>query len=934
MKISKLVNALRLATLAVPVSALAFTSSVTAQEVEDGAKIERIGVTGSRIKRTDFETSVPVTVISAAEIQLTGATNVADVLQKSPIAIAGADQSNVTFSLSSAGLNTTSLRNAGESRTLVLVNGRRFVSGTAPSSGYAVDLNAIPASSIERIEILKSASSAVYGSDAVAGVINIITKKDFEGVALNVQTGISDESDRKRNDIDFTVGKSWAGGNAFVSFGWHNDEGIDGPDRPNQTTDLAPVAADRWGYAGSGYNPKGYISVPGVGNFKGDGTPYVAANDAYDRGSRRQLIIPLERKFIAGSLNHEVATDVNFFSEFNWMQVDSKSSFESTPLNLPDVWLKDRGGIGGHDVAGSLIVPDALKDILLGANITDLNQLSTIGRRMVEFGDRGNDATRTTSRLATGFDWNIDDNWTANTYLTWGQTIQNQFSYGELNMERARLALDVIDVNGQVVCADPTARLQGCTPFTYFGDISPEAVEYLSAPAKTIGKVEQLVFGASVAGELPVELPGGAIGIAGGFEYREESGKQEASDLSQIGATSSNRQLPTDGKFSVRDFFAEVNFPVLDNWSIDAAVRYGNYSSVGDVTTWNLGTEFSPIDRVKFRASAAKAVRAPNVSDLFAGQTETFSTVTDPCNGVKVGDTGTVATNCLSVQSIFDRAAANPTTGFELTQLEKQQTGGFVGGNPNVKEEKATTVSFGVVAEIVEGLSATVDWYKISIEDAISTTSRSLVLRRCYSATTSFDPTCAGAVRRNDEGAATGVDSGSGNENDIDISGVDVELRHRLALPVGELTTDFIYSYIRQYDITSIETGKLDKFAGEVLYPKHRFNINVNYAMDDFNAFWRLRYWHRVEDSLSGQDARNNLPEALNQIGAVVYHDLQLSYQVIPSTNVYFGVNNLFDKKPPVLGQLSQYGGTGINTASEAYDVTGRYYYLGLRTKF
>lgn len=933
MKTSRLTSALRFAMLAVPVSAAGFAGSVAAQEEAEATKVERISVTGSRIQRTDVETSVPVTVISAAEIQLTGATNVADVLQKSPIAIAGADQSNSTFSLSSAGLNTTSLRNAGEARTLVLVNGRRFVSGSAPSAGYAVDLNAIPAATIERIEILKSASSAVYGSDAVAGVINIITKKDFEGVSINAQTGISDESDRKRNDIDFTAGKSWSGGNAWVSFGWHNDEGIDGPDRPNQTTDLAPMSENSWGYAGSAYNPKGYISVPGVGAVKGDGTPYVAATDAYDRGSRRQLIIPLERKYIAGSFTNEITADINFFSEFNWMQVDSKSSFESTPLNLTDVWLKDRGGIGGHDVASSFIVPDALKSILLGANITDLNQLSTIGRRMVEFGDRGNDATRTTSRLATGFDWNIDDNWTANTYLTWGQTIQNQFSYGELNMDRARFALDAIEVDGKVVCADPTARLQGCAPFTYFGDISPEAVEYLNAPSKTIGKVEQLVFGASIAGELPVELPGGAIGIAGGFEYREESGKQEASDLAQIGATSSNRQLPTDGKFSVRDFFAEVNLPVLDNWSIDAAVRYGNYSSVGNVTTWNLGTEFSPTNRIKLRASAAKAVRAPNVSDLFAGSTETFSTVTDPCNNVKVTDTGTIAQNCLSVQSILDRASASPD-GFVLTQLEKQQTGGFVGGNPNVKEEKATTFSVGIVAEIVDGLSATIDWYKLSIDDAISTTSRSLVMSRCYSVATNFDPTCGGAVRRNEVGAATGVDSGSGNENDIEISGVDVELRHRLSLPAGELTTDFVYSYVDQYDITSIETGSVDKFAGEVLFPKHRFNINMNYGLDDFNAFWRLRYWHHVEDSLTGQEPRNNLPAGLNRLGAVVYHDLQLSYQVIASTNVYFGVNNLFDKKAPTLGQLSQYGGTGINTASEAYDVTGRYYYLGLRTKF
>ena len=940
---NKLTLAVRTGLLTSVAASLSLVAAPALALEDSEARVERIEVTGSRIKRTDFESSVPVTVISAEEIMLTGATNVADVLHKSPVAIAAADQSNVTFSLNSAGLNTTALRNAGSARTLVLVNGRRFVSGSAPSVGYAVDLNAIPAAVVERIEILKSASSAVYGSDAVAGVINIITKKDFEGMELRLQTGVSDQSDRKRQDIDLTVGQTWNGGNAWMSFGFHDDAGIGGPERPEQTTDLASVNGS-WIPVRSAYNPAGFVQIPGVGNFKGDGTPYVAATDAYDRGSRRQLIIPLKRKYIAGQLNHELRSDLNFFSEFNWMQVQSSSFFEPTPLNLLDVWLKTRGGTGGHEVEGSFIIPDALKDVLLSNNITNLNQLNTIGRRMTEFGDRGNDATRTTSRLATGLDWYIDDNWALNTYLTWGQTTQNQFSYGELNMERARLAMDLIEVGGQVVCRDETARLQGCVPFNIFGanTVSPEAVDYLRAPAKTIGVVEQLVVGSAITGELPFELPGGAIGLAAGFEYREESGKQEASDLAQIGATSSNRQLPTDGKFSVRDAFLEARFPVLDNWAIDTAVRAGNYSSVGNVFTWNLGTEFSPTDRLKLRASAAQAVRAPNVSDLYGGQTETFATVTDVCDGVKVGDTGTVAQNCLSVPAILARAAANPDTGFLLTQLEKQQTGGFIGGNPDVQEETARTYSIGAVAELMDGLSMTVDWYKISIDDAITTTSRSLVISRCYTVTSGFDPACNGQARRDAEtGALTGVDSGAGNENQIDIQGVDVELRYATDLPLGRLTTDFIYSHLNKYNITSIESGKLDRYAGEVLYPKHRFNINVGYNLDDFNVFWRLRYWHKVEDSLTGEDQRNQdfgtggrIPDELNRISAKMYHDLQLGYQVNPSINLYLGVNNLFDQKAPILGQGTQYGGTGINTASEAYDVTGRYYYLGLRASF
>ncbi|SEA84987.1 TonB-dependent receptor plug domain-containing protein [Alkalimonas amylolytica] len=939
---NKLSLAIRTGLLTSVAASLSLVAAPALAQEDSEARVERIEVTGSRIRRTDFESSVPVTVITAEEIRLTGATNVADVLQKTPVAIAGTDQSNSTFSLNTSGINTTSLRNAGVARTLVLVNGRRFVSGTAPSAGYAVDLNMIPTSTIERIEVLKSASSAVYGSDAVAGVINIITKSDFEGATLNVQASQSAKSDRERFDIDMTVGRSWNTGSAWVSFGYHDDQGIDGPGRPDQTTDIALVNG-AWVPVLSSYAPIGWVNTgPGKPNFRGDGEAFTAA-DQYDRGSRRQLIIPLERKFFAANLQEELNDDLKFYSEFNWMQVGSSSRFEPTPLNLLDVWLKDRGGEGGHNIESSLIMPQLLKDNLLANGFTDLNQLSAFGRRLTEFGDRGNDATRTSSRFVAGLDWFINDNWRLDTHINWGQTVVNQFGWGELNMDRALFALDLIEQDGQVICRDQTARLQGCVPFNVFGEntITPEAVEYLSAPSKTIGLVEQRIVGSVLSGELDVELPGGAIGLAAGVEYRQELGRQEASDLAQIGATSSNRQLPTNGSFTVRDLFLEARLPVLDNLAIDAAIRHGNYSTVGNVFTWNLGVEFSPTDRLKLRASAADAVRAPNVSDLFAGNAETFASVTDPCNGTKVGDTGTVAENCLSIAEIATRAAAFPDTGFLLSQTESQTTGGFIGGNPDVNEETARTYSFGAVMEFMDGLSATVDWYSISIEDAIATTSRTLVVRRCFEAT-DFDPTCGGRVQRNQDGVLVQVNSGSGNENHIDVEGFDAEIRYRLDLgAVGTLTTDLVYSYLHEYNITSIETGNVNKYAGETLYPRHRATLNIGYKLEDFNAFWRMRYWHSNVNARTDQPARNmdwgtggRFDDHANNVSAVVYHDLQLSYQLTESLNFYAGMNNVFDKKPPLLGQNAQYAGTGTNTVSEAYDITGRYYYLGLRASF
>jgi iron complex outermembrane receptor protein len=224
-------------------AAAAFTAP-TVFAADEQAAVERIEVTGSRIKRTDMETPVPITVLTRADIEATGAINVADVLNRSPVSIAGSDQSNSAFTTSGVGLNTTSLRNLGQERTLVLVNGRRFVSGVNPSAGYAVDLNAIPTAMIERIEILKSASSAIYGSDAVAGVVNIIMRSDFEGAEVDAQIGAAGEGDRETKTLTFTTGKAWDDGNAWVSLGYDDDAGIKSTDREFSKLDLGILLDD------------------------------------------------------------------------------------------------------------------------------------------------------------------------------------------------------------------------------------------------------------------------------------------------------------------------------------------------------------------------------------------------------------------------------------------------------------------------------------------------------------------------------------------------------------------------------------------------------------------------------------------------------------------------------------------------------------------
>ena len=940
LKNNSLVKAVRLAIVYSAATATALTSA-SAFSVEDDDDVERIEVTGSRIQRTDTETPVPVTILTREDIEQTGAINVAEVLNRSPVSIAGSDQSNSSFTTSGVGLNTTALRNLGEERTLVLVNGRRFVSGVSPSSGYAVDLNAIPTAIIERIDILKSASSALYGSDAVAGVVNIITRDEFDGAELDVQFGQSDQEDREKKTINLTSGGSWDGGSAWFSLGYDDDAGIKATDREFSKNDLAVLLDDN----GNEYIGPVYSSYPPQGRVNGynaDGTPFT--NDGrFNRASYRQLVTPIERKYAAFGLKQELSDSVRLFTEVNWNNAKTNdSTIEPTPLNVnDDIWLRDRNGTGGMDI-NSPLIPELLRQNLIADGVTNLNE-TTFVRRMVELGARSTDVERSTIRVATGFDWDINDDWSNNTYLTWGQTDTHQENGGQINIERAANALDVIkDANGNLICASEHARLQGCVPLNLFGanTISEAAADYVRAEAKARGRVEQFILGSSVTGELPLELPGGNVAMSFGLEYREEKGAYSPGDLAQSGASSTNKSEATNGSIYTRDVFAELLIPVTDDLEMDFAVRYADHSLTGGDTTWNAGIEYSPVDTLKLRASAATAIRTPNIADLFGGRGETFRGVTDPCSGITPDNASeydpNVYANCMAIPEIATRVAQEGI--FSLTQAEAQGTGGTIGGNEDVQPETADTYSYGVIWQIVDGLSLTLDYYDISIQDAIATTSRTTVLNRCFTVDkNSFDATCGGNAVRDGNGALIEVHSGKSNENDLDVSGFDADITYTTEIAGGDFTAQLVYSYLDEYKQTSILSGDIEQYAGEITSPRNRANVNLTYSMDEWQVAWLTRYWGASVDSRNKDNFNFSNFEPLkesNEVGSVFYHDLNFRYTFSDVYETTFGVNNLFDREPPILPQGTNAGGTGINTASEAYDVTGRFFYAGVNVKF
>jgi outer membrane receptor protein involved in Fe transport len=942
----------------------AFLPTANAQQ-EGAAELEEIVVTGSRIKRDTFNYSTPVTVIDDAEIASTGTTNLGDLLQTLPQTISTFNNANTAFFTTYSGLNLTDLRYLGTARTLVLVNGRRFVSGAPPGGGYGVDLNSIPTALIDRVEVLTGGASAVYGSDAVAGVVNIITKTDFEGMDLDVQVGASTEGDKNKEDVTLTIGGEFGrGGFAVVSVGYSDDDPLRSRERDFSALDLVYSDEDGDGFGetavflGSSFPPQGRLTTPAGNSWNGDGTAFEFSDgvnnipaDNFNRAAYRTIYNPVERRFAAANASYPLSDRVNAFTELNWSTVRTDSEIEPFALSInDDIFQFSRGGTTGLDVASNLLMPDLLKSSLLSDGVTNTNQLGTNSwvRRLIEFGPRASQVDRTTTRGLAGLDVALSSNWDLEFYVSYGRTEQNQENTGQINTERAALALDVeLAPDGVTVqCASELARIQGCVPFNPFGEgtITPEAVRYLQAPGNLKTIVEQEIAHLGVTGDTGFELPGGSIAVAGGLEYRKETGAEINPGFNQTGIGGGNATAPTNGDFDVSELYAEINLPVLSRLTLDAAARYGDYSTVGQQTTWKVGFDAAILDSLRFRGTYSQSVRAPNIADLYAGAGETFANVNDPCDGVDNTTTGQIAENCRSIQVIQDRI--NAQGAFILTQPEKQGTGGFIGGNEFVNEETADSYTFGIVWQpgFAEGFSAALDFYNIEIDDGIATTSRNTVLDRCYNVPTAeFDPTCGpglqpgGRARRDTRpgaGALIGVDSGTSNENRFETQGVDIELAYARDLGPGTLAANLVWNQLFKWDEIGIFTGDIDDNAGEILTPDSRANANVQYAWGDWALFWRVRYWGSAKDSNTPELFNENdcfcslgLAPSANEVDAYFYHDISASWGNGPFT-VRLGLINAFDKEPPMLPQFTQYGNTGTNTAAEAYDTIGAQWYL------
>lgn len=924
---------------------------------------DAIIVTGSRIARPDLVSPVPVAAIGAADLQRDASANIQDTLNQLPQMGIGNSRTNSNFFTTGNGVATVNLRNLGEERTLVLVNGRRFIGGLAGTS--IVDINNIPTDFVERVDVVTGGASAVYGSEAIAGVVNFILKDDFEGISARAQYGITGKGDNPRYMASISAGQKFGAddrGTAMVNFSYDKDTGLLSRKRAISAEDCGLDGCGPQSY--SSYAPQGRFELEGAGDTniltdasgnktniftfdpQNDLVTGFPAGAGFNRNSVRRISVPVERYLATGIFKYELTDNIQAFSEVTFAKVKSSSQIEAAPLDSDDV--------PGYAIDNPFL-PQSIRDAIQAANsdANPDNDVTGIGfrRRQNDVFTRSNTNDRETWRVAAGLRGKLSDSWNWDVAYVYGR-LRDYTASEDIDAVKYAHALDaVVDANGNIVCRDADARAAGCSPLNLFGfnTASSAASAYVKAsmPRSNTVTNTQNVFTANLSGVVP-GLSAGDIGLAIGAEYRKEKSVSDWDELTNLGQNSGNQTPDTIGKYDVWDVYGEVNVPLLrdvrfaQELNVTGAIRYSDYSTIGGVLSWEGGAEWVPFDGVRVRGKYAQANRAPNIDELFTAPSETFPSTRDVCSGTTATSTGEFAAACRAIPAI----AAIVANGGTFTQgtADLQKVNGFNGGNLNLKEETAKTVTAGIVLtpSAIPNFTFSADYFNIKVEDAIGLVARSTSVEECLR--TGLSQFCGNVIRDDTTGQLVTVNSQLMNISNFKTSGIDFAARYQTGVGLFEndaINLNAMYTWTLTYKTQDDPSAAVNSGVGNMKYGQvfeHKVTASATYAVDNVSFSWTTNYLGAMKDSPDAYDA-NGIPPAIwahNNISDRFYHDAQLRVDIDEKKlGLYVGVDNLFNRKPPVLEDGAFYSTvTGTTTAADVYDVYGRRFYVGANFKF
>lgn len=941
---------------------------------EESAEAERIEVTGSRIARPELSQPTPILTLEAKDIAQFGTPDLGEILAELPAIGATDTVIGNNGSNAFAGISSADLRRLEATRTLVLVNGKRHVAG-APGTSQ-VDLSTIPASLIERVEVITGGASAIYGSDAVSGVVNVILKDSFEGFEFNASGAGSLEGVGARNhSFSILGGADLSNGKGNVTFfasrnylqetlandlrqadDWGTilnpentgeDDGI--PDRlraPNVISERIDENGVLNPFGGAGtlwtFNDAGGL----VRQQDRDGTNSFAfgsfangCNHCFEINDYENFQPGVQRHTIGGTFNYDITEDIEFYSDTKYVKSEITQQFQPS----------FRFGNVSINVADNPFLSEADRQTLLNDGL----ETASFSKFFAELGNRSANNDRELFRIVGGFrggftisetDFNFD------TFYVYGETETTRRTNSDLIEGNIAAALDAVinPETGAIACRSQVASLQGegyvnpatvnpdaCVAYNPFGfnQASAEAEDWVSADTVREDKITQEVMGGTLTFDTSefVNLQGGAIGIAMGYEYREETSETLTDEFTKSDVLTGAATPDSFGDYHVSDFFVEVSFPLLaglefaEELTIDAAYRNSDYSHAGSVDAWKVGLIYAPIKDFRVRATIGEAVRAPNIDEAFSPLSPGFANINDPCDADNIGDDPDRAANC---------AALGIPAGFQANDNVSIDT--VSGGNPDLTPEKSDSLTAGIVwtPSFIEGFSLTVDYYDIEIEDAIIEVAAQDILDNCVDATAGLDPAFCSQIDRNANNDVDLVRSGFLNASAFNTSGVELQARYSTDLAAFDLPGEMNFNLIGN-KLISLERfefqnrpEEINVEKGEIGDPEFQFRFSAEYVLDDLSVRWLTRFTDRsatFDVSPTGDSPEDTSPAF---VGSIFTHDLSANYHVSDNVTVGLGVRNVFDKIPPAFITSDGDGNEAI------YDVVGRRIFGNVRVTF
>jgi iron complex outermembrane recepter protein len=966
-------------------------------------EVSEIVVTGTRIPSPNLTSIAPVTTVGSADIKAQGVTRIEDITNSLPQVFAGQGSS---ISNGSTGTATVDLRGLGTSRTLVLIDSRRLMPGdpTVP----AADLNFIPAALVERVDVLTGGASATYGADAVAGVVNFIMLKNFEGVRIDAQySGYQHNNDDTeiQNVVRAAAAKATDPSQyALPSSNVYGGEGstvtlvlgVNAPDGKGNITAYAayrqnnPILEGARDFSSCTLNSGTTFAAAGCG---GSGTAFPArvgtqivdpttfntfrnrtAADVFNFGPANYFVRPDERYSLGAFAHYEIAPwaeaymDTMFMDDRSTAQIAAGGIFAGTfSINCANPLLSAQEQARMPAQGGGFCnAPTVPNDVFTG----------TVARRLQvgEAQGRQTDLRHTDYRIVVGLRGDLGKNWNYDGYLQYGSVQFTQEQTGNFNLNRIGQALNVVNTPTGPACA-PGADT-GCVPLNIFTSqfISPAALKFLNADSFASGNTTERVASIAFTGKLgdygfksPYASEG--VGVALGAEYRREHLDSVADFLSTNGLVDGNggANPPVNGGFDVYELFGEARVPIVSDMpyakylGLELGYRFSTYSSVGNTNTYKVSGEWEIVDGIRLRAGYNRAVRAPNVIDLFAPQNVVLDGTQDPCAGLTASNP--LVATCASVFHL---------TTAQVLAIEKNpanQYNGQTGGNPNLKPEISDTWTAGVVWQptFIPGLNVSVDYFDIKVDQFIAGLGANLIINQCLSTQSSF---FCGLVHREPGNNSLFLDptgfiqDTTLNTGSLKTTGVDLNVNYRTDLSTlglgdnGSVSASLVGTWLDtlvtqplpggpSYDCAGLYGTVCAGPNGEGPAPKWRSKLRVTwntpYSYGDwvkslsFSAQWR--YFGKVT-----LDAYNSNPQ-LNDPGlqyatdrtfdAQNYIDLTANFTVHNNLNFRVGVNNVFDKVPPITGSSNcPVGACNGGTYPQVYDALGRYVFVGLTADF